>query len=34
VNIRLSDGKAVTPDEGCVGTYPVKVEAGVVYLQL
>jgi len=34
MNIRLTDGKAVAPDEGCVGTYPVKVEAGVVYLQL
>ncbi|MHB0986865.1 MAG: nitrite reductase small subunit NirD [Sulfuricella sp.] len=34
MNISLADGKAVAPDEGCVGTYPVKVEAGVVYLQI
>lgn len=34
MNICLSDGKALAPDEGCVGTYSVKVEAGIVYLQL
>ena len=33
-NIDLRDGKAVAPDEGCAATFPVKVEAGDVYLQL
>jgi nitrite reductase (NADH) small subunit len=31
-NISLLDGKAVAPDEGCAETFPVKVEAGEVYL--
>jgi nitrite reductase (NADH) small subunit len=34
MNICFDDGKALAPDEGCVGTYPVKVEEGLVYLQL
>lgn len=34
MNIGLADGKAIAPDEGCAGVYPVKVEAGSVYLQL
>lgn len=34
MNIGLDDGKAVAPDEGCTGTYPVKLEAGIVYLEL
>jgi nitrite reductase (NADH) small subunit len=33
-NIGLQDGKAIAPDEGCAATFPVKVEAGEVYLQL
>ena len=33
-NIDLQDGKAVAPDEGCAATFPVKVEAGDVYLQV
>jgi nitrite reductase (NADH) small subunit len=32
--IRLEDGNAVAPDIGCAGRYPVKVEDGIVYLQL
>ncbi|MDD5181430.1 MAG: nitrite reductase small subunit NirD [Gallionellaceae bacterium] len=34
MHICLSDGKAVAPDEGCVTTHPVKVEDGIVYLQM
>ncbi len=30
--IDLKSGQAQAPDEGCVNTYPVKVEQGVVYL--
>ena len=33
-NVGLHDGKAVAPDEGCTATFPVKVEAGEVYLQI
>lgn len=33
-NIGLQDGKAIAPDEGCTATYPVRVEAGDVYLQI
>jgi nitrite reductase (NADH) small subunit len=33
-NIQLDDGCAVSPDEGCAGSFPVKVEEGVVYLQV
>ena len=32
--IGLQDGKAVAPDEGCAAIFPVKVEAGEVYLQI
>ena len=34
MRICLSDGKAVAPDNGCVTTYPVKVENGIVYLRI
>jgi len=30
----LSEGKAVPPDEGCVLTYPVKIEEGKVWISL
>ncbi len=33
-NIDLASGQAVAPDEGCAGTYPVKVERGTIYLAL
>ena len=33
-NIQLEDGCAVTPDQGCTKSYPVKVEAGEVFLQI
>ena len=33
-NIGLHDGKALAPDEGCTATFPVKVEAGEVYIKL
>jgi len=32
--IDLESGQALAPDEGCTNVYAVKVEAGVVYLQL
>jgi nitrite reductase (NADH) small subunit len=32
--IGLEDGRAVAPDEGCAATYPVKIEAGEVYLRI
>jgi len=32
--IDLTSGKALEPDEGCVNVYPVKTEAGKVYLEL
>ena len=31
-NIDLSSGEVMAPDEGCVHTYPVKVEQGIIYL--
>jgi len=34
INICFKDGHAIAPDEGCVPTYPAKVEAGVVYLDI
>ena len=34
MRICLSDGKAVTPDKGCVITYPVRIEDGIIYLQV
>lgn len=33
-NIRLDDGNAVAPDQGCARTFPVKVEGGTVFVQL
>jgi nitrite reductase (NADH) small subunit len=33
-SICLADGKAVAPDEGCAQRFPVKVDDGVVYLQI
>jgi nitrite reductase (NADH) small subunit len=32
--IRLEDGHATAPDEGCTRQFQVKVEAGEVYLQI
>ncbi len=32
--IRLEDGAAEAPDEGHTGSYPVKVDNGVIYLSL
>jgi len=32
--IHLEDGQVAAPDEGCVKTYPVKVENGQVFLSL
>ena len=32
--IRLADGCAVAPDQGCTRSYPVKVEAGQIFLQI
>jgi len=32
--IHLDDGQVAAPDEGCVKTYPVKVEHGQVFLSL
>jgi len=33
-NIQLEDGCAAAPDVGCARRYPVKVEAGEVFLQV
>lgn len=33
-SIHLDNGQAVAPDEGCTGTYPVKVVDGMIYLSL
>ena len=33
-NIQLDDGCAVAPDQGCTVSFPVKVEAGTVYLKI
>jgi nitrite reductase (NADH) small subunit len=33
-NIRLEDGCAVAPDEGCATTFPVRVEDGEIFLQI
>ena len=32
--IELESGEAVAPDQGCAGSFPVKVEAGEVYLRI
>lgn len=34
MNIGLADGQALAPDEGCVQTFPIKVEAETVYVCL
>jgi len=31
--IHLDDGQVAAPDEGCVKTYPAKVENGIVFIQ-
>ncbi len=33
-NIGLDDGNAVAPDHGCARNFPVKLENGVVFLDL
>jgi nitrite reductase (NADH) small subunit len=33
-NVELESGNAVAPDKGCVQTFAVKVEKGVVYVDL
>jgi len=33
-SIQLADGCAVAPDQGCTRSYPVKVEAGQIFLQI
>lgn len=33
-NICLDDGSAVAPDQGCVETFPVKIEDGQVLLEV
>ena len=32
--IDLTTGEAMAPDEGCTGHYQVKVESGVIFLEL
>lgn len=32
--IGLADGEAVAPDKGCAGTFAVKMEGGVVFLDI
>jgi nitrite reductase [NAD(P)H] small subunit len=32
--IELESGNAVSPDEGCAATYPIKLEGEMVYLSL
>ena len=32
--MELSSGQVVAPDEGCVPSYPVKLEEGIVHLRL
>ncbi len=32
--IGLADGCAEAPDEGCVTTYPVRIESGQVFIQV
>ena len=34
LKLGLADGEAVAPDKGCARSFPVKVEGGVVWLQL
>jgi len=33
-HINLADGNAVAPDVGCARNYPVKLEAGVVFISI
>ena len=33
-NVELADGCAVAPDQGCTRSFPVKVEAGEVFVHL
>lgn len=33
-NIKLDEGCAVTPDEGCTRSYPVRIEAGCVFVHI
>lgn len=33
-NIHLDEGKAVAPDEGCVPSFPVRIENGRVYVSI
>lgn len=33
-NIELDSGHACAPDEGCVRNYPVRIDAGTVWLEL
>ena len=33
-NIKLDDGRAVSPDEGCTQSFPVRVEDGQVYVHV
>lgn len=33
-NIGLDDGQAVAPDHGCARSFPVRLEAGAVFLDL
>ncbi len=32
--IHLDTGLAVAPDEGCTASFPVKIDAGIVYISL
>lgn len=34
LKLNLASGEAVAPDTGCVRTYPVRVEQGLVHLRL
>jgi len=33
-NVALNDGCAIAPDEGCTRSYPVKIEAGCVFVHI
>jgi nitrite reductase (NADH) small subunit len=33
-NIALASGTAIAPDEGCAASYPVRIDAGRVYVAL
>jgi nitrite reductase (NADH) small subunit len=33
-NIELDDGNAVAPDQGCTRSFPVRIEDGMVFLQV